>query len=425
MGDELIILQGAPAARGGLLGLSQKEPIRKRVADFKALCDKSRLGPMELPDRARQLTTTLNVLGQEWLTEARALAGAAQVPTATFLAITSPPETVQPALLPKRANDSTSVATSVNGAAIGAMFMENCDGPDIVHHVISRAASPGTLAYIGLCELGDLGVKAFVNEAGLAGSFHIGPPVEDHTATPLTPTLVLRQICERATSCEQAMAEFEALQKRMGPTTPDKRGVCYLFADSTGEVMLLEASATRFMYHHAPEGFIITTNKFQLSKTLQTTVEPFRQRCIREYLSNGTPTLRRLVEVSRIDRKAGGEKGVCDNDTRASMLCVLGAGGHPSYALVTIGTPLLNLPVPLFPGVGAARELVDDSAFTAAMRAADAAGARVTRRAEYEQVLFERLSALNASTSKEQLGQLCQEMSKLAQQFAMMPAEKG
>ena len=281
--DDTVLLQDSPAPRGELLGLCQKTLLKQRIADFKALCERLNLGPLELPDRARQITQVLNVLGQEWLIEARAVASSAQVPTATFMAITYPPEKVQPSLLPKRANDSTAMAACTADPASRTLFLENCDGPDIVHHVISRASSPGTLAYIALSEAADIGIKAFLNEAGLTGTFHMGPPVEDYTNSCMQPTLVLRQLCERATSCAQAVSEFETLQKRMGPATPDKRGVCYLFADSSGEIMLLEASATRFKHQRLSAGFLVATNRFQLT-TNQTAIEPFRQRCLNEHV---------------------------------------------------------------------------------------------------------------------------------------------
>lgn len=415
--DELILLQDNPAPRGELLGLCQKNLLKQRVTDFKALCDKQNCGPLELPDRARQITTVLNVLGQEWLIEARATAAAAQVPAASFMAITYPPEKVQPCLLPKRANDSTAAAVCTQDPGARTLFLENCDGPDIVHHVISRASSPGTLAYIALSEAADIGIKAFVNEAGLSGTFHMGPPVDDYTNTSMQPTLVLRQVCERATSCMQAVEEFQQIQKRMGPATPDKRGVIYIFADGSGEMTLVEASATRFQHRRTSEGFIIAANKFQLGNPSQTTVEPFRQRCLREHLGATPPDLYRMLAAARIDKKAGSEKGVCDAETRASFVAVLGSPGYPSYALVTLGSPLYNLPVPLFPRLGAPKGMVDGTAFQTSFRVADPNSNREEKRAAYEQTLLQKLSTLTSGGSDEKLSGITNELWALSREY--------
>lgn len=415
--EELILLRDSPGHRGEQLGLCQKNILRQRVAEFKALCDKLQLGPLELPGRTRQITTTLNVLCQEWLAEARAAASAAQVPPATMMAITYPPDKVQPALLPKRANDSTTFGASCNIAGTRALFMRNCDGPDIVHHVISRAAAPGSLAYIALCEVADVGIKTFVNEAGLAGTFNIGPPVDDYTLTAIQPSLVLRYLCERASSCAQALAEFDTLQKRLSPGTPDKRGVCYLFADASGEVLLLEATASRYQQFRAVEAFIITTNKFLLSSPTQSRLEPFRERCLRVHLSAAPLDFERALAASRLDQRSGGEKGVCDVDTRASFVAALGGGGKPSFALVTLGSPLCNVPVPLFPRVGVPVGMVDGRFYEAAHRTLDPTGARTEKRTAYEETLLSRLAAVAPGCPDESLGAITQDMCVLARKF--------
>jgi hypothetical protein len=414
--DDLILLHDSPPHRGEQLGLCQKVLLKQRLATFKALCEKQNLGPLELPDRARQITTTLNVLCMEWLIEARAVASAAQVPAATFVSVTYPPERVQPCLIPKRANDSTAMATRCVGPA-KTLFMENCDGPEIVHHVISRASSPGTLAYIALAEAADIGIKSFVNEAGVAGTFHMGPQVEDYTNSATQPTLLLRQICEVATSCAQAVSEFNSLQKRLGSATPDKRGICYLFSDSSGDMMLLEATGSRYTHYRVAEGFLSTTNKFQLSTMQQTSIEPFRQRCIREQLGAGHVDLKRVLQTSRCDRRAGSEKGICDGDTRASFLAVLGTTGFPSYALVTLGTPLHNFPIPLFPRIGAPREMVDGTTWSKAFRTPDPTGVRNQKRDAYDAFMLKRLSSIPANATDDVLMAVTLDCWKLATQY--------
>lgn len=360
--DELILLQDSPGQRGEQLGLCQKQILRERVEELKALCARNKVDTQEIQVRARSITSSVNILVPEWVLEIRAAATVAQVPAGTLMAITSPPERVQPFLLPKRTNDSSGfVAACPPGGPFKALLLENCDGPHIDHIALSRAASPGTLAYVAVAEAADLGLKAFVNSAGLAGSFHVGNQVEDFSlANGIPPSLVLRQICERATSCSHALAEFEALQRRVGTGTPDRRGVIYFLADSSGDVMLLETGASRYNSRRS-DRFFVVVNKFQIEAT-QTSVELHRQRTLRELLSKAPASLPLAIEAACNDESAGDEKGVCDMHTRASFVAALGQGNIPGLALATIGSPLLNLPIPLFPGVGVPRGLLDGKA---------------------------------------------------------------
>ena len=423
--DDLVLLDRSSHHRGQRLGQCQGELLRKRVAEFRALCQKHEVTELELPDRARHITTTLNVLWQHWLAEARTEAAAAQVSTASLMAITYPPEKVQPALLPKRANDSTAFGASCNVACARALFMRNCDGPDIVHHAVSRAAAPGSLAHVALCEAADIGIKAFVNEAGLAGTFYIGPQVNDFTLTAIQPALVLRHLCERANSCAAALAEFEALHKRLNPGTPDRRGVCYLFADTSGEVLLLEATASRYHHSMAKDALLITTNKFLLGDIPRPRLEPFRERCLRVFVTASPLDHGRALAAARLDQRSGGEKGVCDVDTRASFIAALGAGGRPSFALVTLGSPLCNLAVPLFPRLGAPAGMVNGSFYEKAFRSIDPDGARSAARAEYEKTLLSRLAAIGPSSSDESLAAITSELCALARQYLETPSPSG
>ena len=374
--DEVLLLQDAPAQRGQQLGQCQKALLKRVVSDFKVLCDKQNLGPVELPGRARELSTAINILAPEWLIESRAIATAAEVGAATLLALTLPPERVQPSFLSKRANDSTALGaagTALPPEMLGmskALLLENADGPDLVHFVLSRDASPGSLAYVALAEAGNMGIDAFVNSAGLSGAFHIGPPVQDNGQSALSPSIILRHLCERTSSCGQALSEFESLQNRMGAGTPDKRGVIYIFADGTGEVMLLEASASRCHARRIANGAVILTNRFQHLIQPQSHIEPYRQRCLHEHLQLEPLSLGRALQAARIDKKFGSEKGVCDNNTRASFIAVPGSPDHPGFALVTLGSPLSHLPVPLFPGVGVPLSMLDGTLYTKGKEAA-------------------------------------------------------
>lgn len=430
--DDLILLQDAPAQRGEQLGLNQKMLLKHRCDEFKALCSLKQIDPLELPNRARQITTSMNVLVPEWVLEARAAATVAQVPAATMMAITSPPERIQPLLLPKRANDSTAFVASTTDSSARTILLENCDGPEIPHYAISRGSSPGTLAYVALAEAGDLGIKAFVNESGLAGTFHIGPQVED-TTNAIPPSLVLRQIAERATNCAQAALEFESLQKRIGTGTPDRRGIIYLFADSSGELLLLEATATRCMHRRKADGHVIITNRMQLGTTSQSSIEANRHRCLREFLGNGPVNLRRTMNAACLDQKIGEEKGVCDTKTRASFIAVLGQGQIPGFALVTIGSPLCSLPFPLFPGTGVPRWLLDGSPFMTKLNANNsrirnemdtrteppaAPTIPADKRSAYADILMKKLEAIQSPHDPIAIAEMMREVAVLNRQFS-------
>lgn len=417
--DEVLLLQDFPAERGQRLGACQKTLLKQIVTDFKALCTKQNMGPMELPDRARFLSTAINQLVPEWLVEARAVATAAEISAVSFIAMTSPPDSLQSFFLPKRANDSSAMAvtgTALRTLDLGGLLLENSDGPDMPHVVISRESSPGSTAYVALAEAANIGIKAFLNSAGLAGTFHIGPQVQDNTNLTFPPSMVLRHLCERATSCDQALAEFDALQKRIGIGTPDKRGTIYLFADATGEVLLLEASAKQFKQRKISNGFQIVTNKFQHLSQSQTTIEPFRQRCLKEQLEAGPVDLRRALKSSRIDSSLGTEKGVCDVNTRASFVAVTGLQDRTHFALATLGSPLIGLPVPIFPGIGIPKGMADGSAYAATR--ANPTPLPLEKRSAYDDALLNLLApALSKSAQSPQLTQIMLEAWKLSREI--------
>lgn len=402
MGCEIVLLQDSPIKRGEQQGIRQRELLRARIAAFRAHCDKEKLDALEIQDRARLLTTTLNVMSQEWVQEVRAIATTAQVPAASLVALTQPPQKVLLRFMPKRANDLTAFASNYSGSngshGAKAILGENCDGPDIPHCVVSRSDTPGTLAYVALCEAGDMGVRAFVNEAGVAGTYHYGPEVEDHTGVKLPPSIVLRHICEKALSCKQVATEFKTLFDRMAPGNFDKRGVCYLFADGTGEVMLVEAGGVRFQKQSFNGSYITLTNKFQLVKQTQITLmEPFRQRVLRDQLTSGPVGLTRSLELMRCEKRSGVEKGACDADTRASFVAVVGAEPFRSFAMVTMGTPLFNPPIPCFPRVGVPEPLLNGTAWTQAFRQAEPSGERNTARLACEAAILQVVDGLSGT----------------------------
>lgn len=396
MSCDLVLMHDSPIKRGEQQGSSQREMLRARLATFRAQCEREKLDPLEVSDRARLLTTTLNVLSQEWVLEAKALAMAAQIPTASFFALSQPPDKLLPHFLPKRANDLTAYTSAIkSNEGARSILVENCDGPDIPHSVVSRADTPGTLAYVALCESGDTGVRAFVNEAGLAGTFHFGPTVDDHTGVKLPPSIVLRHICEKALTCKQVVGEFKNLFERMAPGNPDKRGICYLFADSKGDTLLVEAGGVRFQSQIFNGSYITMTNKFQLVRLTQVTLmEPFRQRLLRDQITSGPLDVVRGLELARNDTRSGTEKGICDADTRASFAAVVGPEPFKPYAMVSLGSPLFNLSIPCFPRLGVPDELVSGVAWPKAFRQAEPTGQRTAKRNAFEAEILSALGEL-------------------------------
>jgi hypothetical protein len=150
---------------------------------------------------------------------------------------------------------------------------------------------------------------------------------------------------------------------------------------------------------------------------MQSSIEPFRQRHLRTFLSAKPPTLDRVLQAACLDQRAGAEKGVCDADTRASFVAALGRNGAPSCALVTLGTPLYNVAVPVFPRVGPPAGMVDGSFFSSALRTPDGSGTREEKREAYEGILLDGLEALSASSQDADLTALSRDMWDLAAKY--------
>ena len=341
--------------------------LRLVAETFARQCKEAGLPALELPDRARQLSTIINALVPEWVVESRAVAAAAGVPVATFMAYSSMPDLLHAELQGPAGEGGTAYAAAgkaCHGAR--AILHLSRDGRRVPQFALSRAASPGTLAYVALSGGADIGIHAFVNEGGLAGCWQPGPAVRDPGGG-LRPPLMLRALAERCLTCPQAAALFSDLQSRYGLYTPGERGVTFLFADAAGEVLQLEARSLKAALGSQREGLVICANQFQLpdSPGGPQAREVHRQRKLSEYLLAMPLDPYRAMAGARL-HSGPNELGVCNDRSVAGFTAVLGAPCGTPWAAVSIGSPRCVQPVALFPSHGVPAPLVDGSAWNAA-----------------------------------------------------------
>lgn len=402
---DLVLLQGQPSERGEAMGRAQADMLKRSIEEFRKRCATGGVDPSELPDRARQLTTLVNSLVPEWIIEARAAAAGAGIPVATFLGMSSTPDVMHEQLAGPLGEGSTAFA-AVGHTCLGAraVIHFNRDGRRMPQFAISRAASPGTLAYVGLSGGAELGVHAFVNESGLAGCWLAGPTVRD-PGSGLRPQVILRALAERSVNCQQAIGYFSELQSRYGLYTPGDRGVTFLLADASGEMVQIEARSLRFVQGVLREGVAAIANQFQLpdSPGGPQARDVARQRRLREHALSAPLDAVRSVAFARLTEPPG-DRGVCNENTVAGFTAVLGSQGCPGWAVVSLGSPGCVQPVALFPGAGVPLPMLDGSAWSAAENIFARYGAKgvpAERHANVDRELAQALAPLAASTVDE------------------------
>lgn len=364
-----LILENNPADRGEAMGRAQSDLLKAAIAEFKRRCAAHGCDGTDFPDRARQLTTLVNSLVPEWIIEARAVAAAAGVPVATFLAMSSSPDVMHSVVSGPWGEGSIACAAAGQICTGARAYLHlSRDGRRMPQYALSRASSPGTLAYVALSGGAELGLHAFVNEAGLAGCMLLGPVIKD-PGSGLRPQMILRALAERCSTCAQAAGYCSELQGRYGLYTPGDRGVNFLLADAAGEFLQIEARALKIVSSAQREGLVVQANHFQLpdSPGGPQARDNARQRQVREHLLSGPLNPLRALATARLPAPHG-ERGICNEHTVSAFTAVLGGPNGP-WAAVTLGAPGCAPPVAVFPGAGVPQALLDGSAWNAAENA--------------------------------------------------------
>ncbi|MCK6475003.1 MAG: C45 family peptidase [Planctomycetes bacterium] len=374
---DLVLLEGAPSARGETLGVTQNGLLKSVCDDFRERCQKQGIKTDVLPDFARQLTTVINALVPEWIIEARACAAGGRVPVATYLAASYSPD-IEHEVLASRSGEGGTAFIAVGRATKGAKAILHVSrsGRDLPQYVLSRATSPGTLAYLGLGAGSYLGVHAFVNEKGLAGTWQLGPPIQDY-GNGLHPHIMLRAVAERSITCRQALEYFSELQGRYGLYTPGNRGVIFCFADAGGESLVIESRSLRHVAGFDREGIAVPANQFQHpdSPGGPKSRDVARQRRLRDHLGVKPVDLASVLAGSRFVGTED-EPGVCSERTRTSFTAFLGGDGCPAWSVVSMGPPTCMQPLVLFPGTGVPAPVLDGSVYASSKALLERFGAK-------------------------------------------------
>ncbi len=363
---DLVQLAGSPAARGQRLGQLQESAIKRALASFLAASENGGES-VDYAGHARELASQINLSIPEWLIEARATASGASVPVATFLGINALANNTQ--FCETQFSEDRGLAFAAAGQACRgakATLHLNFDANRTPMCAFSRAASPGTLAYVALAATGDLGANAFVNEKGLAGCWLSGPEVE-HAGVGLKPALFLRAVAERCLDCRQALQRFQELQGRFGMNAPKGRGTTFLFADANGEVLQLESGSIRHAAGFQSQGLMVVANHFQLpdSPKGEQARDVFRQKVLKDQLMAKPIDIGWVLECARLPGQDT-QRGVSNSETMATFTAVLGTPSQSGWACAHIGPPAASQPLVLFPEAGVPIPVLDGSVWCAA-----------------------------------------------------------
>jgi hypothetical protein len=353
---DTLLLTGSPSERGAALGKAAGEYFVEAAEQFK----RRKTDVEGWSTAARELSRMLMLFAPDWIAEAQALAGqAAGVGTACFLAQNTSVYgwdawNDEATATPSACLSATAAGHSCVGSRV--LLLTNLEGGPERPRLVSRASSPGALAFVGLSCACDLGVSAFINEAGLSGCVQPGPALKE-LGHGLRPTLALRAIAERCLTVEQALQKLSDLQDHFGLACVP-RGSLFLLADAEGNTALVETTTRRRTEKRQHEGLWTVEDRFQLPDSPDGPKHrrSARQQRLHETLCMTAAAWPRLITAARLgplpEQGDGERAGICREGVFASFAAVVGGRSTIAWAAVSLGAPNAAPPLVVFPGCG-------------------------------------------------------------------------
>ncbi len=122
----------------------------------------------------------------------------------------------------------------------------------------------GTHAVLGGSNLGNLGLAQMANSAGLVGGNNTGGRLRDKTSeVGLNDCLILRLVAEKCANCQEALTLLEDLvSKGVVGNAGFARGMIFLFADASGDGLVVECTRREIFSKRVTAGIQLRTNHF-------------------------------------------------------------------------------------------------------------------------------------------------------------------
>ncbi|MBN1553658.1 MAG: hypothetical protein JXA11_02850 [Phycisphaerae bacterium] len=237
--SEMIRLAGDPEVVGTLWGQVNRQWIRGDMEEFflKPAKEK-RLDEKELIRRAQRFVEIADAVAPHWLTEAAAVADAAEVDKDLYTAFLAGVYR-KLFLLPECTSYSVPKQYTRDNAIL---FHKNRDNARRAQCAfVLQSDAPGVNKFISTSDAAALACMMMVNEKGLAGSADMpcgrkagdAPPTYRGMMNPF----ILRHIAERADDCDAALAILQDFVTRGYYAGGDVNETHWLFVDRNGVVL--------------------------------------------------------------------------------------------------------------------------------------------------------------------------------------------
>jgi len=255
---ETVSLTGSPREIGATWGRLNARALHAQCEAFVQTARERGIDRDELLRRAQVGVDIVERVAPHWREEADATANAAGIERDLHLAY----HVGKYRELVFLADECTSYAAGGSATAHGSTVFhksrDNVVRPQVAY--VKRQHLPGVHAFLTLSDTSDLGCMMMVNERGLAGSADTGAQEPNPTGRGLMNPWGLRQIAERAATCEEALAilqQWTAQRWYAG----GRRATNWMFADAAGNVLRVVNWNDRLEPQWQRDGYLLSCER--------------------------------------------------------------------------------------------------------------------------------------------------------------------
>ncbi|MBC8869700.1 MAG: hypothetical protein H8E44_09800 [Planctomycetes bacterium] len=267
--SDTVTLAGTPEQIGSLWGTINREAIREDMDKYYLAVAKNKdIATGALIERSHRFVELVQQFAPHWLTEARAIARAAEVDERVYVSFVA---NVYRGLFLH--DECTSYAVSPEFTVDHRIFFhKNRDNAPKKQCVfVLDSAVEGVNKFIAVSDASVIACMMMVNDKGLAGSADMGGlPMGRAKYRGLMNTFLLRHIAERATTCEDALRIIEQFVSNGYYAGGAKTGTHWLFVDADGKRLEVSNNSDQVTHaYHTKKAYFSARQDSNASKILE------------------------------------------------------------------------------------------------------------------------------------------------------------
>jgi len=271
---ETVTLAGTPEQIGTLWGKINCAAIREDMEEYYlAPAKEKNISTDTLIERSERFVELAQEYAPHWLTEARAIARAAEIDDRLYISFAA---NVYRGLF--LGDECTSYAVSPEFTVDNRVFFhKNRDNAPKKQCVfILDSAVEGVNKFIAVSDASVVACMMMVNDKGLAGSADTGGlPVERAECRGWMNTFLLRHIAEKAATCDDALRIIEEFVSKGFYAGGARTGTHWLFVDASGKRLEVSNNSDRVVHeYHTKKVYFSARHDTNAPKILERTQSP-------------------------------------------------------------------------------------------------------------------------------------------------------